>query len=131
MNWNTIVNWNLRYARGMDEEAVNRLIPTTSQQIDYPVDSWSSQLHNLVRPVGNTIGIITHINSYGYGKHIKKPATVSIFGGSQDWQDHANEAIDKHLEEEPVDLPNKRDPHHPDNHLHVLHRVKSWIATQV
>ena len=125
------MNWNLRYARGMDEEALNRLIPTTSGTIDYPVDSWSAQLHQLDKPVGNAIVITTHINSYGYGKHIKKPATVFIYGGSQDWQDHANEALDKHLEEKPIDLPNKMDPHHPDNHQHVLHRVKSWIASQM
>ena len=126
------MNWNLRYARGMDEESLNRLIPTTSGPINLNNDKNSFQSHKLDRPVGNLEHIITITDSTGMKAFKDRGAyLLEGYGKVSGWEGHANEALKRHFEEEPVDLPNKRDPHHPDNHQHILHRVKSWLASQM
>ena len=125
------MNWNLRYARGMDEESLNRLIPTTSRPIDLDNNNKASfQFHTLDRPAGNLKGFYTVTDSRGGGAHLEDFDRHSR-NNSSEWEYSANEQLKKHFEEQPIDLPNKVDLHHPDNHQHILHRVKSWIATQV
>lgn len=146
------MNWNTRYAVETQksfeqawggtppsaEEALNRLIPTTSYPIQLTSDKISGQLHELDRPVGNLKSIITFVDPTGM--KLLSPADAYLRGDpssplneSYEWGDYdnANKALKKHFEEKPIDLPNKIDLEHPDNHLHVLHRVKSWVATQV
>ena len=132
------MNWNLRYAREMDEETLNRFIPTISGPINRlsPVDKFSSQLHRLDKTMGSLQGIATIVDSDGMTG--PSPATAyqiedisSPYKEPSEWEFHANEALGRHFNEEPIDLPNKVDLHHPDNHRHILHRVKKWVANQV
>ena len=130
------MNWNLRYAREINEETLNRLIPTTSRPIALDGDKLSCQFHTLDRPVGNLKIIATIVDSDGMTG--PSPATAyqledspSLLEKPSEWEDHANEALGRHFIEEPIDLPNKVNLHHPDNHRHILHRVKKWVATQV
>ena len=127
------MNWNLRYAREMDEEALNRFIPTTSYSISfsYPInlDKNSSQFHELDRPVGPLRTILTDVSSI---ENLRTPVRARLLedlsSEPSEWDFRANEALDRHFEKNPIDLPNKVDLHHPDNHRHILNRVKSWIA---
>jgi len=129
-------DWNLRYAAEMDEETLNRLIPTTSSEFGMNPNDWgyspySAQKHSLDKPIGNLDHIITFVH-----KNPKVlPPHAFIFGNKStkptEWEDQANEALQQHFAEEPIDLPNKVVVHHPDNHQHILHRVKKWVANQV
>jgi hypothetical protein len=85
----------------------------------------------LDRPVGNIDAITTFVCP-----RLHKGGRIEPFAGllGQEFDDtffSQHEALDKHFEEEPIDLPNKTDPHHPDNHRHILYRVKKWIAKQI
>ena len=129
-------NWNLRYAAEMDEETLNRLIPTTSSEIrmnpnrlgDGP---YSSQYHSLHKPVGKLVHIITLVNN----NPKVMPPHAYIYDNEPtertEWEDQINGALYKHFVEKPIDLPNQDDLHHPDNHQHILHRVKKWVAAQI
>ena len=126
------MNWNLRYARGMDEESLNRLIPTTSDTINLNNDKNSVQFHKLDKPVGNLEHIVTITDSTGMNVFKDGGAyLIEGYGKVSEWEGHANEALKRHFKEQPIDLTNKINLQHPDNHRHILHRVKSWLASQV
>ena len=133
------MNWNIRYAvetpKSFEqawggtptsaEETLNRLIPTTSDKIRLLSDKISGQMHELDRPFGNLEHIFTFIDPTGM--KYSTPATAYLGVG----HDNANEALNRHFEEQPIDLPNKVYLEHPDNHWHILHRVKSFIASHM
>ena len=133
------MNWNTRYAVETQksfeqawggtppsaEETLNRVIPTTSYPIQLTHDKVSGQFHELDRPVGNIKSITTLIEPTGMKS--SNPVSAYLCGSHA----NANEALKKHFNEKPIDLPNKRNLRHPDNHQHILHRVKSFLATQV
>jgi len=122
------MNWNARYASEMDEETLNRLMPSTSAWVgdphvsDGPATRNSYRTHRLDRPVGNIHGITTFVIQ----------SKERAFGhASLLWPENDDTLLFKHFDEEPIDLPNKADPHHPDNHAHILHRVKSFLARKI
>lgn len=130
------MNWNLRYAREMDEETLNRLIPTTSSPMVSDGDKFSFQYHRLDRPVGRLQSIATTPDSIGLQGPLRimmggQTLLTSLDQPDHEWEFHANKALEKHFEKEPIVLPNKVDPHHPDNHRHILHRVKKFVAYQM
>jgi len=133
-------NWNLRYAAEMDEQTLNRIVPTTSSEIKMnPVsmfnnysgqNNYSAQMHLLNRPIGNLGQIMTLIGNNS--RFI--PNNAYMFENEStrtEWESQANEALQQHFEEEPIVFPNQDDLHHPDNHRYVLNRVKSYVANQV
>jgi len=124
-------DWNLRYASEMDEQTLNRLIPTTSSEIRMNPYSRSVQKHVLHKPVGNLDHIITVVGKYPKLIHHRAYMYENESTEPTGWGEHATEALYQHFLEEPIVLPNQDDRHHPDNHQHILHRVKSWIAKQV
>jgi len=141
--------WSLRYASEMDEETLNRLIPTTSirhkrnpelQASGLPHHYYTTHWHYLDKPVGNLDHIVTSIDTIGNDPEAIFPRASmwedksikrSVDHYTTKWEDQANEELYKHFVEKPIDLPNKVDVHHHDNHLHILHRVKKWVADQV
>ena len=145
------MNWNLRYAMeqkdfeqawgGTPPSAEEALfIRTTSDPIQWDDDDVSFQHHRLDRPIGSFKDIYTYVDSTAMnsarpnGAYLARPNGAYVLENNDhpnketELEHYANTVLRMHFKKKPIDLPNKVDLEHPDNHQHILDRVKSFLV---
>jgi hypothetical protein len=131
------MNWSLRYAREMDEETLNRLIPTTSGPIYRDSSSESIQFHTLDKPFGNAKRIHTEFFSNPNNPTIKNYAAfisdINVDPQSTSeskWETKVNDMLHEYHKKHILHFDSGENVHNISNHRRLLGVVKGFLATQ-